>query len=94
MNFMDEATLLAHALRDFLRPIAGISEVKWMDLSLNAGEPVASLMAGLSICQQYEIALPPIFESKMLTLESLSAEDISYMAEQFADLPAWWQQAS
>jgi hypothetical protein len=94
MSFMYEETLLAHALRDYLRPLAGESEVKWMDFCLSAGEPVAALKSGLGIAQEFAISLPPIFETKILTLECLNENDVSFISQQFSTLPAWWELAS
>ena len=94
MSTMYEETLLAHALRDYLRPIAGESEVKWMDMCLVAGEPVAALMSGLGIAQEFSISLPPIFETKILALDCLREQDITFMSRQLASLPTWWELAS
>ena len=94
MSTMYEESLLAHALRDYLRPIAGETEVKWMDLCLTAGEPVSALMTGLGIAQEFSISLPPIFESKILALGCLREQDISFMSRQLASLPTWWDLAS
>ena len=94
MSIMYEETLLAHALRDYLRPIAGEVEVKWMDLCLSAGEPVSALKSGLGIAQEFAISLPPIFETKILALECLREQDISFMSQQLSSLPTWWDLAS
>lgn len=94
MRFMDEATLLAHALRDFLRPIVEFSELKWMDMDLNAGEPIMSIMSGLALCQELEISLPPIFEEKIMSLGGMTESEKVILARDFSNLPLWWQVAS
>ena len=94
MSFMYEETLLAHALRDYLRPLAGESEVKWIDLSLDAGEPVSALICALAICEEFAISLPPIFRDKIISLDCLTNEQVKLIDLQFEKIPTWWELAS
>jgi hypothetical protein len=94
MFTMDESTLLAHALRDFLRVQLTDSDVRLMDNALQAGESVSALGAGLSIAAQRSVALPPIFAEKILHLENLSAEDLKDFTTDFTHIPLWLQLAS
>ena len=67
MTTMEESEFIAHALRDFLRPIVGEKEVRFMDFAVNSGEPVSAIITGLGIAQHFKIWLPPIFEEKITT---------------------------
>ena len=58
MFTMDESTLLAHALRDYLRVQLTDSHVRLMDNALQAGETISALGAGLSIAAHNSVALP------------------------------------
>lgn len=94
MFTMDESTLLAHALRDYLRVQLTDSQVRLMDNALQAGEPVSALGAGLSIAAHNSVALPPIFAEKILHLESLSADEIADFTTDFTHIPVWMKMAS
>ena len=94
MSTMFEETFIAHALRDYLRPIAGESEVKWMDLSLSAGEPVDAICMGLGIAEHFSVSLPPLFVEKIEALEGLREIESQFIQEKLANLPTWWELAS
>lgn len=66
MSTMFEETFIAHALRDYLRPIAGESEVKWMNMSLGAGEPVSAILMGLGIAEHFFLFHCPRFSLQKL----------------------------
>ena len=94
MFTMDESTLLAHALRDYLRVQLTNSQLRLMDNALLAGEPVSALGAGLSIAAQNSVSLPPIFAEKILHLENLTQEEIREFTTDFSHVPRWFQLAS
>ena len=94
MLSMDESTLLAHALRDFLRPQLSSEDVLMMDLPLQAGEPIDALDSGLCLAVEHSIALPPIFGEKILGLEGVSTDDVEMFTEELSRIPRWYQLAS
>lgn len=94
MMFMDESTLLAHALRDFLRPQLSKDDILMMDLPIQAGESVCALDSGLCLAIEHSIALPPIFGEKILGLEWLSDDLIEMFTEELSKIPNWYQLAS
>jgi hypothetical protein len=94
MTFMDESTLLAHALRDFLRPQVSSSDMLSMDVPLQAGEPLSALDSGLSLAAEHDIALPPIFSEKILGISGLSDEYLRMFREDLSRVPPWFQLAS
>lgn len=94
MSTMFEETFIAHALRDYLRPIAGESEVKWMNMSLGAGEPVSAILMGLGIAEHFSVSLPPLFVAKIENIQDLRDIEREFIAEKLANLPTWWELAS
>ena len=94
MTTMEESEFIAHALRDFLRPIVGETEVRFMDFAVNSGEPVSAIITGLGIAQHFKIWLPPIFEEKILPLEDQTDLEREVITEQLRSLPALLQAAS
>lgn len=94
MTFMDESTLLAHALRDFLRSQVSSTDMLMMDVPLQAGEALSALDSGLCIAAEREIALPPIFSEKILGISGLSAEYLGIFRENLSRVPRWFQLAS
>ena len=94
MLFMDESTLLAHALRDFLRPQLSQEDIFMMDMPLQAGEWVCAIDSGLCLASEYKIALPPIFGEKILGLEGLSEADVEMFTEDLSRIPRWYELAS
>jgi hypothetical protein len=93
MLIMYEVTFVSHALCDYLRPIAGNSEVRAMDLDNQAGEWLCAIEWGLAICDELKIPLPPLFVEKILNLE-LSSVDAASIREQLSRLPQWLPLAS
>jgi hypothetical protein len=94
MLFMDEATLIAHALRDFLRSQLSSSDLLVMDFPLQAGEALSALDSGLSLAAVHAIALPPIFGEKILAISGLSAQDVEMFSQDLSRIPRWFQLAS
>lgn len=94
MSTMFEETFIAHALRDYLRPIAGESEVKWMDMSIGAGEPVSAILMGLGIAEHFSVSLPPLFVEKIEGIKDLRDFESQFIEEKLANLPTWWELAS
>ena len=94
MQRMDECTLVAHALRDFLRPSISLSEMQFIDMSMNAGEPYSAISTSLGIAQHFSVAIPPIFIERIQQLPGWNEEDREVLSEQFAELPTWFQLAS
>ena len=94
MLFMDESTLLAHALRDFLRPQLSNDDILMMDIPLHAGEWVCAIDSGLCLASEHKIALPPIFGEKILGLEGLSEADIEMFTLELSTIPRWYELAS
>jgi hypothetical protein len=94
MRFMDESEFVAHALRDYLRPLVEAPQLRTIDWALDGGEPIAAISSGLGIAQHYSIALPSIFQDKVLGIEEIQGVDREAIEEQFASLPVFWQQAS
>lgn len=94
MTFMDESTLLAHALRDFLRPHVSSTDILVMDFPLQAGEPLSALDSGLCLAAEHDIALPPIFGEKILALSGLSSQNLEIFTEDLSRIPRWFQLAS
>ena len=94
MTAMEESEFVVHALRDFLRPIVGEKEVRFMDIELNCGEPVSAIITGLGIAQHFNIWLPPIFEEKILPLEDQTDLEREVITEQLRSLPAYLEAAS
>lgn len=93
MLIMYEVTFVSHALCDYLRPIAGNSEVRLMDLDNQAGEWLCAIEWGLAICDELKIPLPPLFVEKILNLE-LSRVDAASIRELLSRLPQWLPLAS
>jgi hypothetical protein len=93
MLIMYEVTFVSHALCDYLRPIAGNSEVRAMDLDNQAGEWLCAIEWGLAICDELNIPLPPLFVEKILNLE-LSSVDAANIRELLSRLPQWLPLAS
>lgn len=91
---MDESTLLAHALRDFLRPELSQEDIFMMDLPIQAGESVCALDSGLFLAIEHSIALPPIFGEKILGIEWLSDDLVEMFTEELSKIPQWYQLAS
>lgn len=91
---MDESTLLAHALRDYLRGQLTDPDLRLIDNAILAGEPLSALGVGLSIAAQKSVALPPIFAEKILHLENLTEEDVAEFTTDFSHVPRWFQLAS
>jgi hypothetical protein len=94
MLFMDEATLIAHALRDFLRSQVASDELLPLDISMNAGEPYSALSSGLGIAQRLSVSIPPLFIERILALPGWNDFDREVLAEQIGSLPSWFRIAS
>ncbi|MDH6532377.1 hypothetical protein M2119_000614 [Aurantimicrobium minutum] len=94
MHRMDECTLVAHALRDYLRPFIGPVEMQFIDMSMNAGEPYSAISTSLGIAQHFSVAIPPIFIPRIQQLPGWNESDLDVLSEQFASLPTWWELAS
>lgn len=94
MFYMDNSEFIAHALRDYLRPLVPEAELKDMDLTIFCGEADAAILEGVSFALEYEIALPPLFREKVLELGPLPLGVDKFILEALDRLPAYWQQAS
>lgn len=86
---MDESTLVAHALRDYLRLHVDESELSVIDFPLSAGEPYSALTGGLGLAQHFRVSLPPVFTIHIKALPGLSARDRTFINAQLDSLPAW-----
>lgn len=94
MTAMDESTLLAHALRNYLRGFVDESELSFVDSPLDAGEPYSAITGALAIAQHSEVALPPLFIERITALPGWSADDHDFLEMQISSLPQWWELAS
>ena len=94
MLVMDEATLLAHAMRDYMRPFIDDSHLQHIEISMNAGEPYSALSTCMGIAQELSIAIPPLFIEKITHLPSWNDFDMEVLAEQAQQLPDWFRLAS
>jgi hypothetical protein len=86
---MDEYSFVAHALRDFLRPQLGHSDLNFIDAPLQCGEPVESIVASLSIAIEHAIPMPPVFTAHILAMRGLRDEDSSFLIAQIERLPRY-----
>lgn len=94
MNVMEESEFIAHALRDYMRPLVGDTDIRTIEWCLQAGEPVAAISSALGIAEHLHLALPPIFRDKVLNLSEVLGIERTSFEEQFASLPEYWQKAS
>lgn len=94
MHRMDECKLMAHALRDYLRPHVGLAEMRFVDASMNAGEPYSAISTALGLAQHQSVAIPPLFIERITALPGWTELDRQVLEEQFAELPTWFQLAS
>ena len=94
MTFMDESTLLAHALRDYMRKNVEESELVFIDSPLDAGEPYSAITSALSIAQHFSIPMPPVFVDHITALSSWTSSERTNLERQLESLPAWWELAS
>ena len=94
MGIMDNSEFVARALRDYLRPLVGEAEVKFIDNDINAGEAEAGIFTGISIAHHFGISLPPRFRHKIVELGKLPLNWDSMLLEDFDNLPPHWELAS
>jgi hypothetical protein len=91
---MNNSEFVARAMRDYLRPLVGETEVKHIDSAVNAGESEAAIFSAVSIAKHFGIALPPIFRDKIAELGSLPLGLDEDLLAEFDSLPTYWLQAS
>ena len=94
MNLMDESTLLAHALRDYMRKNVDESELSFIDSPLDAGEPYSAITSAVSLAQHFSLSLPPVFVQHITALSGWTSPEREFLEGQLESLPTWWELAS
>jgi hypothetical protein len=94
MTLMDESTLLAHALRDYMRKNVEESELSFIDSPLDAGEPYSAITSALSLAQHFSISMPPVFVHHINALSGWTSSEREHLELQLESLPVWWELAS
>ena len=94
MIVMEESEFVAHALRDYMRPLVGDTDIRTIEWCLQAGESVAAISSALGIAEHLHLALPPIFRDKVMNLPEVREIERTSFEAQFASLPEFWQKAS
>lgn len=94
MNPMDESTLLAHALRDYMRKNVEESELSFIDSPLDAGEPYCAIASAVSLAQHFSLSLPPVFVQHITALSGWTSSEREHLEVELESLPQWWELAS
>ena len=89
MEFMSNVEIVAHALRDYVRPhVDGVS-LLYIDDALFAGEPFEALTTAIAIDVSNEVALPPVCIDAVLAVDGYDEIDREFLATALPLLPKW-----
>ena len=89
MGRMSNVEVVAHALRDYLRPHVDADSLAWIDETLFVGEPFEALTTAVAIAVTNQVALPPVCIEAVLAVEGYDEIDLEYLETAIPQLPKW-----
>lgn len=84
---MNETEFVAHALTDYLSAFVDRSLITAMHQSLLAGEAESAIGFALGVAVAEGIPLPSLVREKILSLSTISEEDMRWFRESLTRIP-------